>query len=312
MAPSLPVVFATQRYAYLQAALCQGGTFHPGAIVREQFPDGERYQCFQEDVAERQVILVGGTISDADTLELYDLAFGAARGGARDLTVIIPYFGYSTMERASKDGEIVTAKARARLFSSVPRAADGTRVVMVDLHSEGIPHYFEGDVAPVHLYARPVILEAIREVGGGSFVLGSTDAGRAKWVESLANHLGVAAGFVLKRRVDGSRTEVLALSADVKGQTVVLYDDMIRTGSSLLQAASAYKAAGAARVSVVATHGVFPRDAAATLKKSGLLEVVVVTDTHPAALEAAAAVPGFIRVKSVASLLGQWLAHAVR
>src|SRR5262249_23702087 len=147
---------------------------------------------------------------------------------------------------------------------------------------------FEGSVRPVHLYAKPVILHAIREIAEraqNGFVLGSTDAGRAKWVESLANELGVSAGFVFKRRVSGEETEVRALSADVNGRDVVIYDDMIRTGSSLLNAAEAYRGAGAARVFVVATHGLFPGGALVRLESSGLIERIICTDTHPRALE---------------------------
>jgi ribose-phosphate pyrophosphokinase len=108
----------------------------------------------------------------------------------------------------------------------------------------------------------------------------------------------------LKRRLSGDRTEVVALSADVRGAHVVLYDDMIRTGGSLISAAAAYRAAGATRVSVVATHGVFPGNAVEKLRASGLIERVVCTDSHPAAK---ASEGDFVKVESIAPLLAAYL-----
>ncbi len=309
-APARPkLVFGTHSYAYLQQSLCALGGFDVGHVDQRTFPDGERYQRIVDEVAGRDVVIVGGTISDTDTLELYDLACSLAAYGARTLTILIPYFGYSTMERAVMPREVVTAKTRARLLSALPHASDGTRVVMLDLHAEGIPHYFEGDVRPVHLYAKTIILSAARALGGESFVLGSTDAGRAKWVESLANELGVSAGFILKRRISGERTEVVALSADVRGARVVIYDDMIRTGGSLINAAEAYRSAGATSVSVVTTHGVFPGGAIDKLRASGVIEAIVCTDSHPAAHAAIATHGDFVKVESIAPLLVAYLAE---
>lgn len=296
------LAFAIGSYQYLFDALCRAGGFEKGVLERKVFPDSERYQRIVTPVLGRDVVLLGGTVTDEDTLELFDLACAAVKYGAKTLTLTIPYYGYATMERAVKSGEVVTAKTRARLLSAIPNAADGSRALLLDLHADGITHYFEGDMRPVHIYARPIILQAIREIGGDKFVLGSTDAGRAKWVESLANDLGVPAGFILKRRIDGAHTEVIALSADVKGHSVVIYDDMIRTGSSLLRAAEAYKQSGATTISVVSTHGVFPEGAIDTMKASGLIEQIVVTDSHPRAMKYAS---DFVKIKSIAGLMAE-------
>lgn len=301
-AMSPPIVLSIHSYAYMHEPLCQAGGFDRGHVERKIFPDGERYQRIVDDLAGRDVVLLGGTISDSDTLELFDLACAAVKYGARTLTLVIPFFGYSTMERAVKPGEVVTAKTRARLLSAIPNASDGSRALLVDLHAEGVAYYFEGDMSPVHVYAKHLVLNAIRELGGGDFVLGSTDAGRAKWVESLANDLGVSAGFILKRRIDGAHTEVVALSADVKGRAVVIYDDMIRTGSSLIHAAEAYRSAGATRVSVVATHGVFPEGSVERMRSSGLVDQIVCSDSHPRAVEHAS---DFVHVRSLAPLLAE-------
>jgi len=179
----------------------------------------------------------------------------------------------------------VKAKNRARMFSSIPPAKNGNQILLLDLHTEGIPHYFEGSLHPVHVYAKPLIEPLARELGGASFVLGSTDAGRAKWVESLANDLAIPAAFVYKRRLGAESTEVTAVSTSLQGETVVIYDDMIRTGTSLMGAARAYRDAGAGRMIAIATHGVFPGDAFEKIQSSGLFDAIACTDSHPRALE---------------------------
>jgi ribose-phosphate pyrophosphokinase len=300
-----PLVFSTRTYAYLQQNLCTENNCQPGEVETRHFPDGERYLRIRTGCVGRDVVVLGGTITDADTLTLYDLACATVGFGARTLTLLIPFFGYQTMERRVKSGEIVTAKTRARLLSSVPLAGRGNRVVLLDLHSEGIPHYFSGEIRPVHLSAKPLVLDEIRRVGGDDFVLGATDAGRAKWVESLANDIGVAAGFIFKRRLDDGSTEAAAMNADVRGHKVVIYDDMIRTGGSLIGAANAYMAAGATSIAAVATHGVLTGDALHRLGECGLFSHVVCTDSHPRARELAD--ERHLEVVSIAGLLARFL-----
>jgi ribose-phosphate pyrophosphokinase len=300
-------VFSVESYTYLATAIAQIGGWELGAIKRETFPDGERYLRIDTDPADRDVILVGGTPDDASTLELYDLACGLVTGGAYRLRMVMPYFGYSTMERAVRPGEIVKAKSRARLLSSLPLASRGTQVFMLDLHVDAIAHYFEGGIRPVHVYGKPLVMAAARRLGGDNFVLASTDAGRAKWVESLANDLGVEAAFVYKRRVSGSSTQVTGVSAQVAGKRVVIYDDMIRTGGSLLQAAAVYRDAGATGVDAIATHGILPGTSLAKLQASGLLGRIVVTDSHPHAMALRDAHTPFLEVDSTANLLTEHL-----
>jgi ribose-phosphate pyrophosphokinase len=280
-----PILFGIPEYEYLRKRLLKFGGFEEGGIEREEFPDGERYQRILNDVTGRDVIVLGSTISDTATLEMYDLSCALVKYGACSLTLVIPYFGYSTMERAVKRGEVVTAKTRARLFSAIPAASHGNRVFLVDLHAEGLPHYFEGEIRPTHLYAKEIIKQLARKFGGKRFVLACTDAGRAKWVESLAGELKVQTAFVYKRRLSGDHTEITGVSATVRDQRVVIYDDMIRTGSSLLQAAKAYRAAGASKVFAIATHGIFPGDSWARIRDSKLLDGVACTDTHCHALK---------------------------
>ncbi|NSL89013.1 ribose-phosphate diphosphokinase [Chitinophaga solisilvae] len=297
------IIFATQHYQYLKDRILAvpAAQWENGQLEIRDFPDGEHYHRIVSDVSNKEVILVGGTIDDKETLELYDLASGCIQLGAHSLTIVIPYFGYSTMERAVKYGEIVKAKTRAVLFSSLPNTSRGNRIVMIDLHVDGITWYFENDIRPMHLYAKDFVKEAALELAGGEpFVLASTDAGRAKWVESLANDLHVPAAFVFKRRLSGEETAITAISADVKDKTVIIYDDMIRTGGSLIHAAEAYRDAGARHICVITTHGIFAGNGFNRIKNSGLISRVICTDTHPNALLIE---DEMLQVKSVAQLI---------
>ncbi len=295
-----PLIFSTVAYDYLADAIATTGGWERGVLDRQTFPDGENYRRICTDPADRDVILLGGTVDDASALEIFDLACGLVNYGAYRMRLVIPYYGYSTMERASKPGEIVTAKTRARVLSSIPMASRGTQVFLLDLHVGAIAHYFEGGIRPIHIYGKHIITAAARRLGGDDFVLACTDAGRAKWVESLAKDLTVDAAFVYKRRTSGSETEVTGVSANVTGKHVIIYDDMIRTGGSLMNAAHVYRDNGAQKIDAIATHGVFPADSLAKIRSSGLFGQVVTTDSHPRAVALAG---DFLRVESTATLL---------
>ena len=269
--------------------------FNIGKYERKQFPDGERYTRILDvdKLTKSEVIIIGSTHSDSSLVELIELASACVKYGAIKLKLFIPYFGYSTMERAVKSGEVVGAKIRARLISAIPQAAMGNEIYLLDLHSEGIPYYFEGNATVFHLYAKDLILKLIQKSvpENTEYVLGSTDAGRAKWIESLAKDLNVNPAFVYKRRTSGNDTSVTGINADVNDKHVVIYDDMIRSGGSIIQASEAYKKAGAKSVSLITTHALF------TSSDKSINQVVdeimtktnatalYFTDSHPNALK---------------------------
>lgn len=297
---SNPILFTTTSYRYFSPLIAALYSIEHGEVDRKTFPDGEFYTRIQSDVENADIILIGGTISDVDTLELYDLANGLIQMGVHSLKIVIPYFGYATMERAVKTGEVVKAKNRALLFSSLPKASVGHEIFLLDLHAEGIPYYFEKDIRCHHIYCKALIISACRELCSATFVLASTDAGRAKWVESLANDMHVRSAFVYKQRLSGESTQITGVNADVKGQNVIIYDDMIRTGGSLMQAASAYADAGAARVFAICTHGLFTNDALEKIRQQGIIQQVICMNTHPNSILFESE---YLVVKSVAPLI---------
>jgi ribose-phosphate pyrophosphokinase len=279
-----------------------------GDIERRHFPDGERYLRLAADSWGRDVVLLGGTPTDLDALEVYDLGYAISRAGAHSLALLMPYFGYATMERAVRPGEVVTAKTRARLISAIPPCDGGMRVFLFDLHTDGIEFYFNDSHITHHLYGAPLITATVRRLmGDRPYVLGATDAGRAKWVQSLAGSLGVEPAFVYKRRDPDGSVGVTGINADVRGHEVVIYDDMIRTGSSLLQAGRAYLAAGATAVHAVASHLVLPPGSLDKIRAAGVFQNILGTDSHPGSQQLAG-VPG--AVTSVAGLMVKALDRA--
>ncbi len=298
------IVFTLGGYSELGDKIRAGIAAATGEIETKHFPDGERYLRIRTDVRDHDVVLVAGATGDSQTLDIFDLACGLVTAGCRSLKMIMPFFAYSTMERATREGEVVTAKTRARLFSAIPSAPFGNQVVLLDLHSEGIPFYFEGTIKTRHLYAKALITREARRLGGKNFILGAADAGRAKWVESLAKDLGVPAGFVYKKRESDGKISVSGSNIPVQNLPVILYDDMIRSGGSILQACEAYKQAGAATIDVLTSHGVFTSGAIAKMKSSGLVRELVCTDSHPNAL---AVKDSFLKVVSAAEVFIDFL-----
>jgi ribose-phosphate pyrophosphokinase len=283
------ILFAIKDYEYLAKKIMACGDFEKGELEVSHFTDGERYQRIISGIENRDVVLIGGKVDDGATLELYDLASSLVSYGTNSLTLVVPYFGYSTMERAVLPGEIVTAKTRARLLSSIPKSNRGNNMLLFDLHSEGIQYYFEHDLYPVHVYCKDIVIAAAKQYGGDNFVMASTDAGRAKWVESLANDLGVNAAFILKRRLKGDYTEVSAIN-----------DDMIRSGGSIINAAKTYREAGSGNIYVITTHGLFVNDGIRKLKDSGLIKKLICTDSH---INTQLINDDFVEVKSLAQLI---------
>jgi ribose-phosphate pyrophosphokinase len=276
------ILFHTQKYAYLAKEVCALSNTHQLAQITEStFPDGEQYHRIITAIRNKDVAIIGGTISDTETLALYDFAVTCAQNGARSITLVIPYFGYSTMERAVLSGEMVKAKNRAILLSSIPNTQVPTKILLFDLHSEGIPFYFGPNVKTQHIYCKQLIITACKKLHKTEFVLAATDAGRAKWVESLAAEMQCEAAFAYKQRTDGQTTNITGVNADVSNKHVIIYDDMIRTGGSLMQAAKVYVQQNPKSISVICTHGLFNNDAIEKIKKQGLISKIICTNSHP-------------------------------
>ncbi|HEY9754567.1 MAG TPA: ribose-phosphate pyrophosphokinase-like domain-containing protein [Oculatellaceae cyanobacterium] len=325
-----PVVFSTRSYGYMQEQFHALADFERGNVVRDS--DG-LVKGLDRLVSGRDVVIIGGTIDHAETFDLFLLANAAFEAGALSLTLVVPYFGYSTMERGKPDlHEAVKASYRARLISAIPRCPMGNRVVLCDLHSEGIPHYFDNTVRTTHLYCiKTFILEMVEGVVNGRIC--TTDTGRGKWAESIVKEinarlkaLGIEdleklfqAAIAIKDRKSGSKTELLGILGDVAGLDIDLFDDMIRRGTTAIDAGFGYRAGtdnkpgtGCKRIRFIASHAVLPGNSLERLQLAvdhngeRLFSEVIVLDSHPNAVKLQG---DFLKVKSIAHLL---VAHVIQ
>lgn len=310
--------------------------------TREVFIDGETHHVIHDfdRLAGKNVVLVGGTVDDTEFMELMDLATTIVEQ-AHSLTIVIPYFGYSTMERRTIPGEVVKAAKRAHLLKNIPDAEIKNTFIFFDLHTEGIPYYFGEDCRKFHVYTKPLVIEACDEIRNGrEFVLGTVDTGRTKWIESLAKDMSKIYGFKVEvviankaHKAGTSESEMTGVQGytNIDGKIVIIYDDMVRSGGSVANVTEAYRNMGASEVHGVFTHGVFPLIEVPGYLRSGLttgalglpagtkvpsvvrlvgpfhnrLNSLYVTDTHCNAFSWDDRIPGKERVhiKSVAGLI---------
>lgn len=247
------------------------------AMLCKQFADGERYHAFPVDIAGRDVVIVAATPDDSAHQELLDLIAGARFWNARSVNVVIPYLGYSTMERARPEsGEIPKGITRTRqIFRARPNY-----VAFVDLHSEAVLHAHAGEVRTRHLWTEHLAVEKIKQLDVEDYVLVSPDYGFSKRVARLADLLDCPHTAANKDRYDIDKTIIGQLSSAVKGRTAIICDDMIRTGGSMLQTVDRCYEAGAIDVMVMATHLVLAGEARSRFKERGIA-CIIGADTYP-------------------------------
>ncbi|MEN8189857.1 MAG: ribose-phosphate diphosphokinase [Thermodesulfobacteriota bacterium] len=246
-------------------------------MITREFADGERYHAFPCEIAEKELIIIGATHSDRSHQELLDLIQGGRYWNAARISVLIPYLGYSTMERAKPGShEIPKGVTRTR---QIYRARPDF-VTFIDLHSEAVLHAHSGEVSTKHVWTDSLVVEKIRELGLDDLVLVSPDYGFSKRVARLASLLGCPHTAADKDRFDTDKTIVSQVSSVVKGKRVIICDDMIRTGGSIIQTAQRCREAGAAEVAVMATHLVMAGEARHRFQENGINRVIG-SDTVP-------------------------------
>jgi ribose-phosphate pyrophosphokinase len=246
-------------------------------MVRKQFADGETYHAFPGEIAGKDVIIIGATHNNHSHQELMDLIAGARFWNAETVNVVIPYLGYSTMERSKPDsGEVPKGITRTRqMFHTHPNF-----VVFIDLHSEAVLHAHDGNIYTKHIQTDRLIVEKIRAMKLRDYALVSPDYGRSKWVARLASQLNVAHTAADKDRYETDKTMVSQVSSVVKDKTAIICDDMIRTGGSIINTAERCKEAGAIRSVLMATHLVLCGNARQKLSEHNIKKVIG-TDTYP-------------------------------
>ena len=263
-------------------------------MERKHFADGEVFHAFPGSVSGKDLVILGATHDDSSCQELLDLISGGRFWNAASVNVIIPFLGYSTMERA-KPGTFELPKGITRtrqIFRAMP-----SFVAFVDLHSEAVLHAHAGEIRTRHVWSDNLVVDKIKKSGLTDYVLVSPDYGFSKRVARLASLLNCPHTAADKDRYDTDKTIVGQVSSVVAGKTVIICDDMIRTGGSIIQTAQRCLEAGAKEVVAHATHLVMAGKSLDKLK-NGPISKVIGSDTYPGRDD-----DPFLDVYSIAPLL---------
>lgn len=263
------------------------------------FSDGEVFVTIDENVRGEDVFVVQSTSAPANNhlMELLISIDALARASAHRITAVIPYFGYARQDRKTGGRTPISAKLVANLIAT----AGADRVLTMDLHAGQIQGFF--DIPTDNLFATPVMEDDIRRhYDIENMLIVSPDVGGVVRARALAKRIDADIAIVDKRRPKAGESEVMHIIGDVAGRRCILFDDMVDSGGTLVNAAAALKEQGAIEVSAYASHGVLSNQAWNRIDKSELTELVV-TDSimqPDAAYEAER-----VRTISVAPLIGE-------
>ncbi len=271
-------IFAGRMATTIAKRVCDHLDLPLGAARSEVFPDGEIIVKLEEDVRGRDcyVLLSTCTPVNDNLMELLIFIDCLKRASARRVSVVVPYFGYARQDRKDEGRVPITAKLVANLITK----AGADRLISLDLHAAQIQGFF--DIPVDHLSATPVFYNYFMSIRDEleNLVLVSPDVGNVKVSESFANLLGGELAIIHKRRVSGSEVRTDTIIGNVKGKTVLMYDDMITTGGTIVEAAKLVLEKGASRVIAAATHPVMVGMAMERLSGSPISRIVC-TNTIP-------------------------------
>jgi ribose-phosphate pyrophosphokinase len=291
-------IFGGRAHPALVAEICEYLNLESGKVSAFNFSDGETFVQIEENVRGSDVFVVQPTSNPVNDnlMELLILLDSLKRSSASRVTAVIPYYGYARQDKKDKPRVPITAKLVADLISR----AGADRVLTMDLHADQIQGFF--DVPVDHLFAAPVILDAVRELHIPNLVVVSPDAGGVERARAIAKRLGAELAIIDKRRTAPNTAEVMHLIGDVEGCNALVVDDIIDTAGTLTKTVEALKAKGAGRVLAAGVHGILSGPALQRLADSPL-EAVLITNTTP--VDAKLARLPKLHPLSVAPLLGE-------
>jgi ribose-phosphate pyrophosphokinase len=291
-------IFSGRAHPALAQEICAYLRMPLGELTLFNFSDGETYCQIDENVRGADVFVVQPTCSPVNdhVMELLILLDAFRRSSASRITAVLPYFGYARQDKKDKPRVPIAAKLMADLLT----ASGADRILTMDLHAAQIQGFF--NIPVDHLFAAPVILDAIRKLVPEELVIVSPDVGGLTRARAIAKRLDASLAVIDKRRTGKNETEILNVVGEVEGKDVLILDDMIDTAGTLVQAEAALRRQGARRTYAAAVHGVFSGPAMERIEASRL-ESLLVTNTIP--VEAAMARCPRIKALSVAPLLGE-------
>ncbi len=240
-----------------------------------KFADGEIYIEINENIRGNSIFLIQSVSSPANDnlMELLLSIDALKRSSAKNITAVIPYFGYARQDRKVVPRTSISAK----LVSNLIAKAGADRVVTVDLHSGQIQGFF--DIPVDNLFATPIFARHIKKkLKKNNIICVAPDVGGTARARALGKLLNVDLAIVDKRRPAPGKSEVMNVIGNVKNKTCILVDDIIDSGGTIVNAASELKKRGAKDVHVYVTHGVLSGNAVEKIKRSSIKNLVV-TDT---------------------------------
>jgi ribose-phosphate pyrophosphokinase len=291
-------IFTGNSNVPLAREICEILSVPLGKADVRNFSDGEIQVDIDESVRGMDVFVIQSTCTPGNTnlMELLVMIDALKRASANRITAVLPYYGYARQDRKVSPRAPITAKLVADLIT----AAGAHRVLAMDLHAGQIQGFF--NIPVDHLFAAPVLLEHIRNRFQDPLVIVSPDAGGVERARAFGKRLKAGLAIIDKRRESPNVAKVMNIIGEVKGLHAILLDDMVDTGGTLVEAASALAAQGASGVIACCTHPVLSGPAVKRLSGS-VIEEIAVTNTIPLKPEAMNN-PKF-KVLSVARILAQ-------
>ena len=264
-----------------------------------KFADGEIYIEINENIRGNSIFLIQSVSSPANDnlMELLLSIDALKRSSAKNITAVIPYFGYARQDRKVVPRTSISAK----LVSNLIAKAGADRVVTVDLHSGQIQGFF--DIPVDNLFATPIFARHIKKkLKRNNIICVAPDVGGTARARALGKLLNVDLAIVDKRRPAPGKSEVMNVIGNVKNKTCILVDDIIDSGGTIVNAASELNKRGAKDVHVYVTHGVLSGNAVEKIKKSSIKNLVV-TDTIDNSMKVKKAKN--IEVLTISNLVGE-------
>jgi ribose-phosphate pyrophosphokinase len=240
-----------------------------------KFADGEIYIEINENIRGNSIFIIQSIASPANDnlMELLLCVDALKRSSAKNITAVIPYFGYARQDRKVVPRTSISAK----LVSNLITKAGADRVVTVDLHAGQIQGFF--DIPVDNLFTTPIFARHVKKkIKSKNMICVAPDVGGTERARALGKILDVGLAIVDKRRPAPGKSQVMNVIGNVKGKTCIIVDDIIDSGGTIINAAKALRDRGAKEVYVYITHGVLSGEAVQKIKKS-VIKNLVITDT---------------------------------
>ena len=238
----------------------------------KSFADGEIYVEINENIRGNSVFVIQSTCTPANDnlMELLLCIDALRRSSAKNITAVIPYFGYARQDRKVAPRTSISAKVVSNLITN----AGANRVVTVDLHAGQIQGFF--DIPVDNLFTTPLFARYIKKkLKNKKLICVSPDVGGVQRTRGLAQKIKADLAIIDKRRPAPGKSEVMNIIGDVKGRTCIIVDDIIDSGGTIVNAAKALKSSGANEVYVFITHAVLSNNAEEKIKKSHIKKLII-------------------------------------